>query len=96
MTPPLRQALRAQYNAHKSWSASFHHERSKTRPWCTIFCSGRRRRRCALSPPTPSTSVRYHPLPPPAFAPEHVHQYLIQHGGAATTIEKDRQVAPAA
>lgn len=26
MTPPLRQALRAQYEAHKSWSAQLHHD----------------------------------------------------------------------
>ena len=26
MTPPLRQALLAQYNAHKSWSAQLHHD----------------------------------------------------------------------
>ena len=26
MTPPLRQALRAQYAAHKSWSAQLHHD----------------------------------------------------------------------
>jgi putative transposase len=26
MTPSLRQALRAQYNAHKSWSARLHHD----------------------------------------------------------------------
>jgi transposase InsO family protein len=26
MTPPLRQALRAQYDAHKSWSAQLHHD----------------------------------------------------------------------
>jgi len=26
MTPPLRQALLAQYAAHKSWSAQLHHD----------------------------------------------------------------------
>ena len=26
MTPPLRQALLAQYDAHKSWSAQLHHD----------------------------------------------------------------------
>src|SRR5208283_1425796 len=32
----------------------------------------------------------------PALAAEHVHQYLIQHGGAATTIEKETWAALAA
>jgi putative transposase len=64
MTTPLRQALLAQYNAHKSWSAKLHHDnlvalaetRSELRPVPSYTTVRRFLRACGLTKRRPLTT----------------------------------------